>query len=135
MTTEVSIPKLCIQELIDSLYKKGDAEDPGNCRGITLLNVVGKLFCKIPNCRLVSRLESKRALHDGHAGFREKRSCVDNVKGTMREGKRTYAFFFDVQKVFDTVWHDGLWFKLWALGRMWRVIKNNRVLFYWREKI
>ena len=46
------------QGLIISFYRKGDAEDPGNYRGITLLNVVGKLFCKIPiNC-LVSRLES-----------------------------------------------------------------------------
>ncbi len=45
----------------------------------------------------------------------------------MREGKHTYAFFLDVQKAFDTVWHDGLWFKLWELGvrgRMWGVIKN-----------
>ena len=45
----------------------------------------------------------------------------------MREGKHTYAFFLDVQKAFDTVWHDGLWCKLWELGirgRMWRVIKN-----------
>ena len=45
----------------------------------------------------------------------------------MREEKHTYVFFLDVQKAFDTVWHDGLWFKLWELGvrgRMWRVIKN-----------
>ena len=33
--------------LIVSLFKKGDKEDPGNCRGITLLSVVGKVFCKI----------------------------------------------------------------------------------------
>ena len=47
----------------------------------------------------------------------------------MREGKHTYTFFLDVQKAFDTVWHNGLWFKVWELGvtcrgRMWRVIKN-----------
>ena len=54
--TEESIPKQWRQGLIVSLYKKGDAEDPGNYRGITLLNVVGKLFCKILNNRLVSRL-------------------------------------------------------------------------------
>ena len=101
--------------VIVNLYKKGDAVDPGKYRGITLLNVVGKLFCKILNNRLVSRLETERALHEGQAGFREKGSCVDNiftlneiVQGRMRVGKHTYAFFLDVQKAFDTVWHDGL---------------------------
>ena len=95
--TEESIPKQWRQGLIVSLYKKGDAEDPGNYRGITILNVVEKLFCKILNNRLVSRLEAERALHEGQAGFREKRSCVDNiftlneiVQGRMREGKQTY---------------------------------------------
>ena len=78
---------------------KGDAEDPGNYRGITLLNVVGKLFWKILNNRLVVRLESERALHEGQAGFREKRSCVDNIfslteiiQDRMRKGQSTSAF-------------------------------------------
>ena len=38
--------------MIVSLYKKGDQEDP-NFRGITLLNVVGKLFDKAFNYRLL----------------------------------------------------------------------------------
>ena len=66
--TEEGIPKQWRQGLIVSLYKKGDAEDPGNYRGTTLLNVVGKLFC---NNRLV--IKSEKALHEGQAGFREKR--------------------------------------------------------------
>ena len=33
-------------------FRKG-IEDPGNYRGITLLSVVGKVFCKILNNRLV----------------------------------------------------------------------------------
>ena len=48
----------------------------------------------------MSRLEAERGFHEGQAGFREKRSCVDNiltlneiVQGRMREGKHTYAFF------------------------------------------
>ena len=76
--TEEGIPKQWRQGLIVSLYKKGDAEDPGNYRGITLLNVVvTKLICKILNNRLVIRLESEKALHEGQAGIREKRSCID----------------------------------------------------------
>ena len=43
--------------MIVSLFKKGDREDPGNYRGITLLNVVGKLFNKVLNYRLLQWLE------------------------------------------------------------------------------
>ena len=46
-----------------------DAKDPGNYRGISLLNVVGKLFCKNVNNCIVVGLESVRALHEGQAGF------------------------------------------------------------------
>ena len=49
------------------------------------------------------------------------------VQGRLRENKHTYAFFFDVQKAYDTVWRDGLWLKWWDLGvkgRMWRIIKK-----------
>ena len=83
---------------------------------------------------MVKHLDEGQALHEGQAGFRKKRSCIDNVytlneivPGRLREGKKTYAFFLDVQKAYDTVWHNGLWVKLWDLGvrgRMWRVIKR-----------
>ena len=94
----------------------------------------GKFFCKILNDRLVKHLDEGQALHEGQAGFRKKRSCIDNVytlneivHGRLREGKKTYAFSLDVQKAYDTVWCNGLWVKLWDLGvrgRMWRVIKR-----------
>ena len=74
--TEENIPKHWRQGLIVSLYKKGDTEDPGNYRDITPLNVVGKLFCKILNNRLVSRLESERSLYEGQAGFRDFKEVV-----------------------------------------------------------
>ena len=131
---EEIVPPQWREGLIVNLFKKGDKEDPGNYRGITLLSVVGKVFCKIINDRLVKHLEEGQALHEGQAGFRKKRSCIDNVytlneivQGRLREGKKTYAFFLDVQKAYDTVWRNGLWVKLWDLGvrgRMWRVIKR-----------
>ena len=108
-------------------------EDPANYRGITLLSVVEKVFCKILNNRLVQCLDKEGALHEGQAGFRTNRICMDNVytlneivQGRLREDKKNYAFFLDIQKAYDSVWHDGLWYKLWDMcvkGRMWCVIK------------
>ena len=50
---EEAVPRQWREGLIVNLFKKGDKEDPGNYRGITLLSVVGKLFCKVLNNRLV----------------------------------------------------------------------------------
>ena len=38
------------------------------------------------------------------------------VQGRLREDKKTYAFFLDIQKAYDSVWHDGLWYKLRDMG-------------------
>ena len=58
-----------------NLFKKCDREQPGNYRG-TLLSVVGKVFFKILNNRMVQRLDKGGALHEGQAGFRMNRSCI-----------------------------------------------------------
>ena len=88
--------------MIISLFKKGDREDPGNYRGITLLNVVGKLFNKVLNYRLLEWLEEHNKLSESQAGFRSGRSCVDNIfilneviQGILQESKKTFCFFLD----------------------------------------
>ena len=79
-------------------------------------------------------LDNEGLLHEGQAGFRMNRSCMDNVytlneivQGRLREDKKTYAFFLDIQKAYDSEGHDCLWYKLWDInvkGKMWRVIKK-----------
>ena len=32
------------------------------------------------------------------------------VQGRLKEDKKTYALFLDIQKAYDSVWHDGLWY-------------------------
>ena len=60
------MPRVCTLVLfIVNIFKKGDREDPGNYKGITLLSVVGKVFCKILNNRLVQCLDKGGALHEG----------------------------------------------------------------------
>ena len=82
------------------MFKKGNKEDPGNYRGITLLSVVGKVFCKVVNNRLVQYLDCGGKLHKGQAGFHVGRSCTDNiyvlnevVQGRLKEDKVPLAFF------------------------------------------
>ena len=131
---EECVPMKWREGLIVSLFKKGDKEDPGNYRGITLLSVVGKVFCKILNDRLVQYLDKSSKIHEGQAGFRAGRCCIDNIftlneliQGRLKEGKKTFSFLLDIQKAYDSVWRNGLWLTLWNMevkGKMWRVIKT-----------
>ena len=62
-------------------------------------------------------------MHEGQAGFRVSRSCMDKVyslneivQGRLREDKRTYAFFLDLRKAYG---YCGAWWfvvKLWDVG-------------------
>ena len=60
-------------------------------------------------------------MHERQAGFRLNRHCTDNmytvynviVQGRLREDKKTYALFLNVQKGYDT---DGLQYKIWNMG-------------------
>ena len=66
---EETIPKQWREGLIVNLFKKGDKEDPGNYRGITLLSVVGKVFCKVIKNRLVQYLDCGSKCMKGKQDF------------------------------------------------------------------
>ena len=62
------------------------------------------MFCKVLNNKLVQCLDKEEALHEGQAGFRINRSWQNEiVQGRSREDKKTYAFFLDIQKAYDSV--------------------------------
>ena len=51
------VPRQWREGLIVNIFKQGDREDPANYTGITLFSIVGKVFCKILNNRLVQCLD------------------------------------------------------------------------------
>lgn len=117
--------------IIVNLFKKGAREDPGNYRGITLLLAVRKLFCRVLNNRLMGHLDGEGKLHESQAGFRPGRSCEDHiftlsqiVQGRRRGNQKTFAFFLDVKKAYDSVWRPGLWKKLWDMGVRGRMLRT-----------
>ena len=80
-------------------------------------------------------LEEHNKLSESQAGFRFGCSCVDNIfilneviQGRLLEGKKTFCFFLDIKKAYDTVWRDWLWYRMWDMGiqgKLWRVIRNS----------
>ena len=122
------IPKQWRKGTITSLHKAGDRTDPNNYRPITLLPTIDKLFTAI----LANRLERAVPLHDHQSAFRSNRGVYDpltTITSILEDRKhaklRTHAFFPDLQKAYDQVWHAGLFYKLHhkgIQGKMWRVL-------------
>ena len=127
-----SIPTTWQSATIVNLFKEGDRSDPTNYRGIALISCIGKVYSSLWANRLADYGEM--VLSEEQGGFRQRRSTVDQAL-TLREvltrrkaeGKATYLCFVDFRKAFDTVWHAGLWKRLWdskIRGKAWRIIQT-----------
>src|SRR5690348_5177720 len=86
-------------------------------------------------CKISSWLEKNRKIGEEQAGFRSKRSTVEQIfilkeviQGRRRAKKRnTCCCFLDIRKAYDTVFREGLWEAMrekGVEGKMWRVVKN-----------
>jgi len=127
-------PEQFLEGVIIYMHKKGDPKNTNNYRGITLLSVVGKLTNKVIANRLISAAEEHELLHEAQNAFRPGRSTDDHiftlsqlVRGRKNRNQRTYAFFLDLQKAYDTVWRDGLLYVLWQKGirgKLWHYIRD-----------
>jgi hypothetical protein len=115
---------------------------PQSNRPISLLSSIGKVLEKVILTRLVKVTDENSTIPDEQFGFRPKHSTVDqliNVTEFIAKGfgqnQSTGAIFLDVAKAFDTVWHDGLVYKLHAAGvpmAMVRLLNSflNRRVFH-----
>ena len=143
-----SVSKSLKTGIILPLFKgKGaKANNKDNYRGITLFPTL----CKIYEMILLNRLE-KFAKQQGffsnlQFGFEEGVGCIEasftileTINHMLERGSNVFGCFLDVRKAFDTVWIDGLLYKLFTElgieGKMWLAIKDlytdvkARVLF------
>ena len=71
------LPSDLIDAIICILFKKGDRSDCGNYRGISLLNVVGKIFADIVLQRL-KRL-AELVYPESQSGYRDGRVTIDGI--------------------------------------------------------
>ena len=107
--------------LIFTLPKKGDLGNCDNWRGITLLSVPSKIFCRLLLKRIENAIDS--TLREEQAGFRRGRGCMDqlfalrNILEQSLEWNTSLCInFIDFQKAFDSVHRESLWKILQAYG-------------------
>ena len=72
-------PKTWGESIICPIHKSGTVHDPGNYRGISLLNTMYKIMSKIISTRLYNWAEENGKIDEGQAGFRKGYSTVDNI--------------------------------------------------------
>ena len=83
------------------------------------MNTIGKLFEKIILTRILPEVNVRGLLRNEQFGFRPRDSTslqlarlIERITRNFGEKRLTGAFFLDVAKAFDTVWIDGLLYKL-----------------------
>jgi hypothetical protein len=107
-----------------SILKPGkDPALPSSYRPISFLDTIGKLFEKILLARILHEVSERGLIRDEQFGFRSRHSTslqldrlVERIIRNFGEKRLTGAVFLDVTKAFDTVWIDGLLYKLTLLN-------------------
>ena len=107
-------PETWSESVIIPVYKSGSRDNPSNYRGISLINVMYKIFSIIVNDRLYKWAENFNLIDESQAGFRAGYSVIDNLftlqsmvqKYTCKPGGRFYVLYVDFKKAFDSLVHD-----------------------------
>ncbi|KAH6595484.1 hypothetical protein BASA50_005784 [Batrachochytrium salamandrivorans] len=132
-----TIPRAWLCASIVSIDKKdGDPLNPGDKRGIALINVGLKLVCKVLQMRIERFVETNNLLSYEQAGFRKREKCVgqvvslvDIIQRRQNAGLNTHLLFIDIQKAFDTVPVGALLWKLQNMGFPRRTFAFLRALY------
>jgi len=100
--------------LIVSVPKKGNLQSCDNWRGISLLDVVGKIFGRIVQNRL--QVIAEGLLPDSQCGFCKGGGYTDMIfvvrqlmEKTREHGDSLFLLFVDLKKAYDSVPRDALW--------------------------
>ena len=106
--------------MVIPVYKnKGSPLSTENYRPISLLSNIDKVYQKLMHKRLFKFLENTNCLYPSQFGFRPEHStssalinCTEKIRKALDSGKYACSVLIDLQKAFDTVDHDILFWKL-----------------------
>ncbi|PKU39734.1 rna-directed dna polymerase from mobile element jockey-like [Limosa lapponica baueri] len=96
-----------------SIHKKGQKDDPGSSRLVSLTSVPGKVMEQIILSAIMQSMKDAQMIRPSQHGFMKGRSCLTNlisfygkVTHLVDEGKAEDVDYLDFGKPFDTVSHS-----------------------------
>ena len=131
-------PQNWAESIILPLYKKGDRNDPGNYRGISLSDISSKVYGSIINKRIQSWVNEHNLTGEIQAGFKSGYSTIDHAFSLMacvqkqfsnNNNRKLYVAFIDFQKCFDTINRNILWPILTKNGIQGKLLKCVKSMY------
>ena len=108
---------------VKPLFKKGNKDNPGNYRPVSLTSILCKVFEQFVRDALFNHLINNKILSKEQYGFCKQRSCVSQLLVTLNEWFYWLdnripvdAAYLDFKKAFDSVPHKRLLYKLYSYG-------------------
>ena len=121
--TSGKFPDPCKVAKLKPLYKKGSVTELCKYRPISLSPLISKVIGKVIHDQTSTFLNSKNFLYTNQSGFLKKHSTDfrlsylnDKILKGFDRGMMTGMILIDLQKAFDTIDHDMLLQKLYAIG-------------------
>ena len=108
---------------VTAIHKKGNRQEPGNYRPISLTSVVCKTMERLIKGKIITQLEVNNLIVDSQHGFRNKRSCLKSLLDFFARVIDTYytgnnkamdLIYLDFQMVSDKVLHERFLVKVMA---------------------
>ena len=117
--------------VVTPLYKnKGDATDPNNYRGISVISPIAKIFENILSMQIKIHLKLNNILYSGQHGFRTFHSCetalhelITDLNKSKDKKLISLLLFIDFKKAFDLVDSKILLRKLHHIGFKFNSLK------------
>ena len=98
---------------------KGGPDEAKNYGGITLNNILSKIYSKLLTDRLIKWSIKHEKIIDNQYGFQKNKSTVDCIfilhaiiSKTLSEKKKLFVAFLDWEKMYDKISRTVLWKKL-----------------------
>ena len=112
-------PMTWAEGIIVPIFKSGNPDEPHNYRGITIVNILGKIYSKVLLNRLTKWSENYDKISKNQFGFQRGKSTVDCIfafhsiiSKVLSSIDKLYCVFLDYEKAFDRINRSLLWHKL-----------------------